>query len=103
MPRDDPSSFSYRTRAEALARHHAIAVDLADSYVELGEVRGAEREAKVNAFTQNPGTDKQRDHAASFSALHSTKEVWQIEGAIRALEEERDDIRWQLANGGYGE
>lgn len=66
---------------------------------ELGQVRGAERDAKVRAYQMNQQvTDRQRDHIASANALEQTKSVWQIEADIAALEEERDDIRIQLAH-----
>lgn len=86
------------TRAEALARHNYIARELGTAHRELSTVRAAEREAKINSFQATAGTDKAREQAASFNGFPNTRVVWEIEGNIRALEEERDDIRWQLTN-----
>lgn len=89
------------TRTEARAEHARIATELFHAYRALALEKSAEREAKVNTFLNFEGTDRQRDQMASKNGLDNTKEVWRLEGEIRALEEIRDDIRWQYANGSY--
>lgn len=91
------------TRQAALRRHHDISIELGAAYRELAAVKVAERQAKIQAFQQNQGTDRQREHVANFNGFPNTKVMWEVEGEIRGLEEERDDIRWQLSNGGCHE
>ena len=89
------------TPAEARARHTVIAEELGHAYRQLALEKSLERKNKHDTFLQTQGSDKQREHMAGINALDNTNEVWRLEGEIRALEEERDDIRWQYAHGGY--
>lgn len=87
------------TKAELLAQHTEVALELSGLYRELASVKTAERRTKVSAFQQNTLNVKEREHVANFQALSSTSDVWRLEGEISALIELRDDIRWQLTHG----
>lgn len=88
---------AWSTREEALARHRAVTVELMDLHRELAQLLAAEKEAKVRAYAQAQGTDKNREQTASFNALNLTTDIFKLKGEIEAWNALRDDIRIWLA------
>lgn len=68
-----------------------------DAHRELATLLVAEKNAKINAYAQAQGTDKNREHVASFNSLNITGDIFKLKGNIAALEALRDDIRLWLA------
>lgn len=91
------------TRAEAIERHAQIAADLGAKARELAIVKSAERKHRIDAFSANAGQSQVRtiDYFAQTASYKFTEQVWQLEAEMRALEEERDHIRWTMALGGF--
>lgn len=85
--------------AAALASLGDLADQLADKHRELAFVRAEEVRARVNAWQSSTETSVSgREHDMTANAVDFTAHLFEIQGEIAALTEQRDHLRLVLAH-----
>jgi nucleoside 2-deoxyribosyltransferase len=91
------------TRDELLQLHHDLTHQLAESHRVLGVELARERRSKTETYAAHSGTDKERTNAAQFNSMDITEVVFREMRECDALVAEIENVRLQLAYGGFTE
>lgn len=83
---------------EQLTHHLCLVTEqLVNGYLELGSAQAAERQARVRGFLESTETSVAgRERDAEAQSMHLTIALYELQGRIKALTEERDLLRLLL-------